>query len=352
MGASPAPQAPRPLGRICIVMMSAIGDAVHTLPVVTALKRHDPGCRISWVLQPGPASLVRGHPDVDEIIPFRRARGLGAVREFAAVARALSGRRFDLVLDLQVYFKAGVVTALVSAPVKLGFDRARARDLNWLVTTHRIPPHEPQHVQDQYFEFLDYLGVPHEPPEWNLGPWPGEEAWPREFFSRIDRPVATLAIGSSDPAREWVPERWAELGDALYEQHGLQPVLAGGRSPRELEIERIIMATAKHPPLSTLGIPLRQLVALLHGSQLNVALNSAPLHMSVALNRPVISLMGSWNPRRTGPWRRFHDLMIDVYGAPGEDYPISIEKRPSRMREITTDDVLAKVRLWEERYRR
>ena len=342
----------RPLGRVCIVMMSAIGDAVHTLPVVTALKRYDRSCRITWILQPGPASLVRGHPDIDEIIEFRRARGLDALGEYAAIARTLRGREFDLVLDLQVYFKAGVVTALARAPMKLGFDRQRARDLNWLVTTHRIPPHEPQHVQDQYIEFLDYLGVPYEPVEWNLGPWPGEEAWPRDYFSNIDRPVASLAIGTSDPEREWSPDRWAELCDALYEQHGLQPVLAGGRSPRELETERIIMARAKRPPRSTLGISLRQMVALLDGSALVVSLNSAPLHMSVALNRPVISLMGSWNPKRTGPWRRFQDLMIDVYGNPGEDYRISIEKRASRMKEITTDDVLSKVKLWEQRYHR
>ena len=61
--------------RIAIVMMSALGDAVHVLPVVNALKRADRECRITWVLQPGPASLVRGHPNVDEIIVFEKARG-------------------------------------------------------------------------------------------------------------------------------------------------------------------------------------------------------------------------------------------------------------------------------------
>src|SRR5690242_14503862 len=121
-------------------MMSAVGDAVHALPVVTALKRRHPDAHLTWVLQPGPASLVRGHPDVDEIVLFRRGAGW---RAFADVRRALAGRRFDLVLDLQVYFKASIVTALARGPVKLGFDRARARDLNWLVTNRKIPPHAP-----------------------------------------------------------------------------------------------------------------------------------------------------------------------------------------------------------------
>ena len=147
---------------ICIVMMSAVGDAVHVLPVINGLKRENPGTRVTWVLQPGPAALVRGHRSVDEIIIFDRARGLGA---FADVAADLSKRHFDLVINLQVYFKAGIVTAFTDAPVKLGFDRARARDFNWLFTNTKIPAGPVQHVQDQYFEFLTALGVSPQPVE-------------------------------------------------------------------------------------------------------------------------------------------------------------------------------------------
>src|SRR5689334_6505485 len=110
-------------GRICVVMMSAVGDAVHVLPVINAIKRKDPGAHITWILQPGPATLVRGHPAVDEILLFERGRGW---RAFADIRRALATRRFDLVINLQVYLKAGIVTAFSKAPVKLGFDRARA----------------------------------------------------------------------------------------------------------------------------------------------------------------------------------------------------------------------------------
>ncbi len=328
-------------------MMSALGDAVHVLPVITALKRHAPGTHITWILQPGPAALVRGHPDVDEILLFDKSKGW---RAYAELRPQLRSRRFDLVLALQVYIKAGLVTAMTRAPVKLGFDRARARDANWLFTTHRIPPHANQHVQDQYFEFLAAIGVPPEPVTWNLGPWPHERAAQRGFFARIERPVATLVIGTSDPQREWLAERWAALADALWDRYGLQPVLAGGRSPRELETERAIMERARHRLLSTLGVPLRDLVWLLDGSALVVSLDTAPLHMAVALNRPVIALSGAWNPKRTGPYRRFRDLLVDAYGDPGEDYPISPAKRRDRMPRISVDDVLAKVEVWKARY--
>jgi heptosyltransferase I len=332
---------------ICIVMMSAVGDAVHVLPVINALKRANPRTRITWVLQPGPATLVRGHRSVDEIIIFDRARGW---RAFAGVRSELAKRRFDLVINLQVYFKAGIVTAFTRAPIKLGFDRSRARDFNWLFTSTKIPAHALQHVQDQYFEFLGALGVSPEPVEWDLGPWPDERAWQAQFLTSVDRPVASIVVATSKPEKDWIPERWAEVADALYLRYGMQVVLVGGTSERERAAERIVMERASHKPRSELGSGLRKLVSILDASSLVLSPDTGPLHMSVALDRPVISLMGYTNPKRTGPYRKFHDLMIDVYGEPGEIYPISMENRPGRMKRIETQDVLAKVALWKERY--
>jgi heptosyltransferase I len=348
VGARRHPANSTPVDRVGIVMMSAVGDAVHVLPVVNALKAHSPASRITWVLQPGPASLVRGHPHVDDIVLFDRAAGW---RAFADTRRELAAREFDVVLNLQVYFKAGIVTSFTRAPVKLGFDRARARDFNWAFTNRKIPPHPVgQHVQDQYFEFLDALGVPHEPPVWNLGPWPDERAWQREFYAPIDRPVASIVVATSKPQKDWPAERWAEVCDALWADFGLQPVLVGGRSERELAAERVILERASHRPISALGSGLRKLVAILDGSALVLSPDTGPLHMSVALDRPVVSLIGYSNPKRVGPYRKFRDLMIDAYGEPDEDYPISMENRLDRMPRIEVRDVLAKVERWQTAY--
>jgi heptosyltransferase I len=333
---------------ICIVMMSAVGDAVHVLPVINALKRENPRATITWVLQPGPAALVRGHHSVDNIIIFDRTRGL---RAFAEVRSELATRRFDLVIDLQVYFKAGIVTAMARAPVKLGFDRSRARDMNWLFTNRKIPPHPVRHVQDQYFEFLAALGVSPNPVEWDLGPWPNERAWQRNFVSSVDRPVASIVVATSKPEKDWLPERWAEVCDSLSRDFGMQVVLVGGKTDRELAAERIVMERAQHKPRSELGSGLRNLVSIFDASALVLSPDTGPLHMSVALNRPVISLMGYTNPKRTGPYRRFQDLIIDAYGDPGEEYPISMENRPGRMTRIEPHHVLEKVQLWSDRYR-
>jgi heptosyltransferase I len=335
------------MDRVGIMLMSAAGDVVHALPVVNAIKRAHPASRISWVLQPGPATLVRGHPSVDDIIEFDRSLG---ARAFLDTRRALATRKLDLLIDLQVYFKAGVLTALADADVKLGFDRARARDMNWLFTNRRIPPHPIQHVQDQYFEFLEYLGVPVHPIEWKLGPWPEERAWQTEWRAQFDRPLAAIVVATSKPEKDWLPERWAAVCDALYADYGLQPVLVGGRSARELDAERIIMERASYRPHSALGSGLRKLVSILDASSLVLAPDTGPLHMAVALDRPAISLIGYTNPKRTGPYRKFHDLMIDAYGNPGEHYVPTMENRPGRMPRITVDDVLRRVEVWRTRY--
>ena len=335
------------LDRVCIVMMSAVGDAVHVLPLLTALKKYKPDAHVSWILQPGPATLVRGHPDINEILLFERGNGWRAYND---LRRQLASRRFDVVLALQVYLKAGMITRLVKAPVKLGFDMARARDLNWVFTNAQVPAHAMQHVQDQYLEFLDALGVPHGPPVWNLGPWPHERGQQRERLREFSRPIVPIVVATSKAQKDWLPERWAAVCDALYGDFGLQPVLVGGRSDREVAAERLILQRSRVPVVSALGSGLRGLVQLLDGAALVLSPDTGPLHITVALDRPVVSLIGYSNPKRVGPYARFHDLMIDAYGDPGEDYPISMTNRMDRLPRITVDDVLARVQIWKSSY--
>jgi heptosyltransferase I len=336
------------LDRICIVMMSAIGDAVHVLPVINAIKRDHPSSHLTWVMQPGPASLVRGHPAVDEIVIFDRTSGW---RGFMEVRRELQRRQFDLLIDLQVYFKAGVITALSGAPVRLGFDRSRARDMNWLFTNRRIKARPVQHVQDQYFEFLAELGISPEPVEWNLGPWANELEVQHQWGERIGQRYAVIIVATSKPDKDWIPERWAEICDVLQDSYNLRPVLAGGTSAREQHAAEIILKNTRSDSFNALGSGLRQLVSLIDASSIVLSPDTGPLHMSVALNKPVISLIGYSDPRRTGPYREFHDLIIDAYHDPGEKNPVSMETRSGRMPRITVSDVRAKLRLWKERYR-
>jgi len=325
--------------RIAVVMLSAVGDAVHTLPVINSLRAAAPDAHITWLIQPGPHGLVANHPAVDEFILFDRKQGW---RAFAGLRRALRGRRFDLVLGLQVYLKAGLITGMIDAPRKLGFDRARARDLNWLFTTERIAPRGQRHVQDQYFEFLEHLGVPPRL-EWGLGPTPEEAARYAPLLADVERRTVALVVGTSKPGKEWPAERYAKLADVLEGDLGVRTLLVGGRSPRELEAAASIERLASHRPLNLLEWDLRRLVYLLDRADVLVSPDTGPLHMGVALDTPTVALMGYTNPKRVGPYRRFPDLLIDAYGDPGEDYPVSADYRPGRMERITVEQVVEKV---------
>ncbi len=345
-----APGGRVPLDRVCVVMLAAVGDAVHALPVLNAIKRAHPAARISWVMQTGALTdLLTGHPALDEVIPLHRAQG---ARGFAAVRRLLRQRDFDVVLVLQPYLKSGIVSWFAPARVRLGFDRARARDLSWLFSTHRLPARPVQHMQDQYLEFAAWLGVDPHPLEWRIGPWnAAERVWQDAFFARFDRPVAPIVVATSKPEKDWPAERWAAVCDALWSDFGLQPVLVGGRSPRELEAERIICERTAVPPASALGDGgLRGLAAIIERSALVLSPDTGPLHLSVALGTPVISLLGCTNPKRVGPYRRFTDLMIDAYGDPGETYAPSMQRRPGRMARIPVGAVLQKVEAWRRAY--
>lgn len=330
-----------PLDRVAVVMMSTVGNAVHTLPVINSIKAHRPDARITWIMQPGSAALVQGHPAVDEVVVVDRKQGVAG---FAALRRTLAGRRFDVALNLQAYFKAGVATRLTGARMRVGYDRARARDLTWLFSTHRLPPRPRGHVQDEFLEFLDFLGVPVRL-EWGLEPTAEEASRFAPLLPAASGPTVAMVVGTTKPEKEWPAERYAALADRVASELGGRAVLVGGRSPREEQAAAAIRAAASHAPLDLREWDLRRLAYLLTRADVLVSPDTGPLHMGVALQTPTVALMGHTNPKRYGPYRRYQDLLIDAFGDPGEDYPVDAPNREGRMGPITVDQVMEKVAL-------
>lgn len=326
---------------IAVVMLSALGDAVHVLPVVNALKRQWPAARITWVIQPVPHQLVQGHQAVDEFIMFRRRRGAEAWRSYTELTRSLDGRRFDLLINLQVYLKAGLITSVMKADVKLGFDRRRARDMNWLFTTHRIPARPTGHVQDQYLEFVEHLGIDPRPIEWRLELTESEGAAQREYFELLDRPACGIVVGTSKLEKNWAPERYARLLEAVESDYGMQPVLLGGPSPAERAAADAILHATRARPIDALADDVRRLLWLLDGCALVISPDTGPLHIARALDRPVVGLYGYTNPKRYGPYGR-PEQVVDGYARfAGESYGIDQKYRIDGMDRITVDMVLA-----------
>jgi heptosyltransferase I len=334
--------------RICIVLLTGLGDVVHGLPVASALKRHRPDSRITWVVEPMPAPVVQDHPAVDEVVVFHKKEGTRGVR---ALYRELKGRGFDLTLNLNIYFKSIWPTVFSGAPVRLGFDRGRARDLTWLFATHHLPARPRAHTQDMFLEFLEVLGVPAEPLEWRLGPTPAERSAQRRFFERFQRPVATIVPASANEKKDWIPERWAEVIDGLERNHGFDTLIVGGPSARERRIVDAVLDAAEAAPTVALGDGIRPLLWRIDGSALVLAPDTGPLHIARALDVPVIGLYGHTNPWRVGPYRAYQDLWVDAYTDPDEGPdPSNFQPKRDRMERITAGDVLDRVAVAEERY--
>ena len=335
--------------RVALVLLSAIGDAVHALPLVASIRAGLPRVRLEWFVQPVPGEIARQHPAVDRVWTFDRARG---ARGFVELRRALRGQRFDLVLDLQVYAKASLVTALLDAPRKIGFDRRRARELNWLVTNERLPARAEQHVCEQYLEFADHLRVPRRY-EWALPLNVEERRSQRAFYADLDAPVAAFVVGTTRPEKEWPAEHWARLAETLDADLGYRVCILGGEAARERELATRIARLARCPVHDARKNDLRRLVWLLDGAAIVIGCDTGPYHLSVALGVPTIGLFGATDPARHGPGRRFLELVLDGYHDPGEAWhPARSERRAGRMDRIEPDEAIAKVRLARERYPR
>jgi heptosyltransferase I len=346
-----------PSRRVCLVLQSGVGDIVHGLPLVNALKRDDPERHITWVVEPVPARVLDNHPAVDDVVPYRKG-GWSAVR---ALWRELRPRGFDVVLNCGIYFKSAVPTFIARAPHKIGYGRDRASDGIWLFTNHRVPPQGARHRQEMYLELVEYLGVPARPLEWRITLSEAERAAQSELFGALDAGrVAGLLTTAAIEHKDWPTDRFAGVATALEREFGFRVLLLGGPGARERRRARQVADLSEAPVVWALGDDLRRLIYLIDGCDLVIAPDTGPLHIARALGTPVIGLYGHTDPRRAGPYGAYEDLTIDRYNydAPGRPYGGPVEEvhparpgyRLGRMALIGVEDVLEKVEVAVTRY--
>jgi heptosyltransferase I len=331
-----------PSGRICIVLLTGLGDVIHGLPIVNALKRDDPSRRITWVVEPMPSAALRHHPAVDEVVVYRKKDGLKGLNQ---LRRDLAGRRrFDLTLNLNIYIKSAWPTLLSRAPHRLGFGRDRAMEGTWLASNHHLAAAPRAHTQDLFFDFLEHLGLPKPvEPEWRIPFTPEERAAQSAFFAE-HRPVVGIVPASANRRKDWLADRYARLVDVLEGDFGLRTMLIGGPGEREQAIAREIMERAETKPIWAMGDSVRRLMWLIDSVQLLIAPDTGPVHIARALGVPVIGLYGHTNPWRVGPYRAWQELWIDRYTEPGQaPDPSAWDPRYERMEQITVEDVLERV---------
>lgn len=234
-----------------------------------------------------------------EFITVDKRAGLQGLKKLRT---ELAGRRFDIVLHMQVAVRASLVASQVRAGIKLGFDRTRAGELQWLFTNARITPRAREHVLDSFFGFAETLGVRERLLRWDI-PLP-EVA--RSYAARLipdGQPTLVISPCSSHALRNWSAARYAAVAEHAVTRHGMRVIIAGGSTALERELSAEIQAAARVPLINQIGKDtLPQLLALLERATVLLSPDSGPVHMATMVSTPVIGLYAATNPDRSGPY--------------------------------------------------
>ena len=288
----------RPPLTVCILRLSALGDVCHVVPVIRTLQSAWPRTKLTWIIGKAESRLMELIDGVEFITADKRA-GLAARRDLRA---RLRGRGFDVLLHMQLSIRASLVSRLVPATVRLGFDRARARELQWLFTNARIAPRSREHVLDSFFGFLEALGIQERTLRWDV-PLPPDALEYAEKLIPDARPTLVISPCSSHPLRNWRPEYYAAVADHAVRRHGMRVILAGGPSPAERATGTAIEKSAHVQLVNQIGRDtLPQMLALLARARALLTPDSGPAHMATMTGTPVIGLYAATNPERSGPY--------------------------------------------------
>jgi lipopolysaccharide heptosyltransferase I len=330
------PETPR---RILIVKPSALGDIVHTLPILHLLRKRFADAKISWLVVPAFASLLQGHRLLDQVLLFERRRfanlwrDASAAKGLASFAMSLGNEKFDLVIDLQGLLRSGWIAWQTRAPVRVGFAYAREGATAFYTHVVNTPTHE-KHAVERYLDVAEALGC-------GRGPVVFDFDLPDESRSSVrqmlgdHRDYAVLLPGTNWTTKRWAAERFDQLISPLRERFGLSTVIAGGNDVLEMN----------QPWSGAINLAgktdLKQLVALIEGASLVIANDSGPMHIASALNRPLVTLFGPTNPVRTGPYDRPATVLrLDIACSPCYSRKCSHQ---SCMDWLTTGNVLSQI---------
>ena len=330
-----------------------MGDITHALPVLRTLQKNWPNTSITWIIGKTEYQLVRDIEGVEFII-FDKTQGLSA---YNTIHKQLKGRHFDILFHMQLSLRASAISFFVPADIKLGFDKERAKDMQWLFSNRKIKPASTrQHVVDSFMEFTAHFGLKPEM-EWNL---PVSDAARKSLKHKLDKKdqkkllvINPCAVAKSRDWRDWTIDGYAAVADYASEELGMKVILSGGSSMREQNVAATIFSLCKEKPVNLVGqTSIAELVALLDMASVVIAPDTGPTHIANALNTPVIGLYAATNPQRAGPYR-FQKLVVSHYTHALENfYSLSVGDAPwgqrvhhgECMAMIKADEVIKKLR--------
>ncbi len=327
--------------------LSAIGDTCHSLAVIRRLQDNWPGVKITWIIGKTEAMLMADIPDIEFII-FDKSRGRLAYKD---VQGELANKTFDIALCMHASMRANFLYRGIRAPIRLGFDRRRAQDFQWLFTNRRIAAAAGEHALEAMMSFASAIGVAPQPIRWDI-PLSDDV---REFaadYRSPNKPLVAISPCSSNRSRNyrnWSIDSYRATITHLTDM-GCRVVLTG--SPSELEIEYGAALSADGAADNLIGkTSLKELAALIETADLVICPDSGPAHMATAFATPVLGLYATSNPDRTGPFasrdltvNRYPDATMKYLGKSVDQLRWGQRVRhPDAMDLITVEDVVEKI---------
>ncbi|MGH8215641.1 MAG: glycosyltransferase family 9 protein [Rhodanobacteraceae bacterium] len=284
---------------ICLLRTSALGDVTHVVPLVRTLQAAWPATRLAWIVGKLEHRLV-GDVEGVEFVVFDKRSGLAGYR---AVREALAGRRFDALLHMQVALRANLLSLAVRADRRIGYDRARSKDLHGMFVRERILARTGQHVLDAIGSFAEPLGLQPTSVRWDI-PIPDEAAaWATAQWPDDGQATLVISPASSHALRNWRAERYAAVADHAAQALRMRVVLTGGPSPAERALGNAILAGMKTAPLDLIGRDtLKRALALYRRAAVVLTPDAGPMHLANAVGARVLGLHAASNPARSGPY--------------------------------------------------
>ncbi len=335
--------------RIVLIKPSALGDVVHTLPVLTALRLLYPRARIVWVINAELAPLLQGHPDLDAIIPFERQqlrwnRPLAVAAAVGRLVRRLRQERFDLALDLQGLLRSGLVCWASGATVRVGF--AHAREGSHWAYTHRLVVSDAGriHAVQRYWRVVEALGGGDLPQRFYVPLDPRELVAVDEALRGRPRPWLAVAVGARWPTKRWPAEFFATLLQRTLATYGGTVLLLGSAADRPhaaMVARRLGEAACDWTGQTSLP----RLAATLAACDVMIANDTGPLHLAAALGRPCIAPYTCTQPTRHGPY--VVPGTANIHGVTTARVPCAGSYR-RRCRAMICMDELTPERLWPQ----
>lgn len=304
----------RDFREILIIKPSSLGDIIDALPAVGAIRKRFPPARISWLVKPEWAGILKGHSAIDEVIavPFR----WGEVRQ---LIRAVRKHPFDLIVDLQGLLRSAVLGYATGASVRIGFSAAR-EGAPWFYTDRVAVPEGVVHAVDRYRRVAKALGCDVDEVHFDI-PFSTESA------ANVRRLLSEGALSERASfalihptarweSKKWEPTRFAALADWLIREKKIPVVFVGSKGERE-EVDRILQQM-KQPAMNVAGkTTLPELAELIRQARFFVCNDSGPMHLAAAVGTPVVALFGPTDPRKIGPYGAGHTVIRKEVGCAG-----------------------------------